>query len=155
MSGAARVPEELHPQLVAFDLEWVCLFAWTLVKIADQDLLLKLHSVGSMDWYSCHWSVQTSFPASVDNPKPIIRSVKEKRKGDQRGPWQVKTLHLEANYMCWHVFGRYGERISFYNDVPEILHGLRSRSLPVEGEAGGETRRVTIAACSRTHAPDL
>ncbi|KAI0704642.1 magnesium-dependent phosphatase-1 [Earliella scabrosa] len=37
---------------------------------------------------------------------------------------------------------RYDNRIAFYRDVPEILHRLR--------EAG-----VTIAACSRTHAPDL
>ncbi|KAI0824373.1 magnesium-dependent phosphatase-1, partial [Trametes gibbosa] len=36
----------------------------------------------------------------------------------------------------------YGQKISFYRHVPEILHRLR--------EAG-----VTIAACSRTHASDL
>ncbi|RDX44456.1 magnesium-dependent phosphatase-1 [Lentinus brumalis] len=37
---------------------------------------------------------------------------------------------------------RHNRKIKFYRDVPEILHRLRE---------GG----VTIAACSRTHAPDL
>ncbi|KAH9847746.1 magnesium-dependent phosphatase-1 [Lenzites betulinus] len=40
------------------------------------------------------------------------------------------------------VRDRYDQKISFYRHVPEILHRLRE---------GG----VTIAACSRTHAPDL
>ena len=37
---------------------------------------------------------------------------------------------------------RHNQKIAFYRDVPEILHRLK------EGD-------VTIAACSRTHAPDL
>ncbi|KAH9940030.1 magnesium-dependent phosphatase-1 [Epithele typhae] len=37
---------------------------------------------------------------------------------------------------------KYDKKISFYRDVPEILHRLK--------EAG-----VVIAACSRTHTPDL
>ncbi|KAH9895664.1 magnesium-dependent phosphatase-1 [Cubamyces lactineus] len=37
---------------------------------------------------------------------------------------------------------RHEQKISFYRDIPEILHRLREAD-------------VTIAACSRTHAPDL
>ncbi|KAI0643429.1 magnesium-dependent phosphatase-1 [Trametes meyenii] len=40
------------------------------------------------------------------------------------------------------VRDRHDQRIAFYRDVPEILHRLREGS-------------VTIAACSRTSAPDL
>ncbi|OCH91976.1 magnesium-dependent phosphatase-1 [Obba rivulosa] len=40
------------------------------------------------------------------------------------------------------VFDKYGQKIAFYRDVPEILHRLRA--------AG-----VIIAACSRTSAPSL
>ncbi|KDR71622.1 hypothetical protein GALMADRAFT_229581 [Galerina marginata CBS 339.88] len=51
------------------------------------------------------------------------------------------------------VLDKYGEQISFYKDVPDILHGIRSRSLRVNDDE--EDRKVVIAACSRTHAPDL
>ena len=46
--------------------------------------------------------------------------------------------------------GRYGRKICFYDDVPEILHKIQSQS---EGIIEGS--KVIIAACSRTHAPDL
>ncbi|KAF8968456.1 magnesium-dependent phosphatase-1 [Flammula alnicola] len=53
------------------------------------------------------------------------------------------------------VLDTYGEPISFYKDVPHILHNIRSRSLQMEASAEQEDRKVVIAACSRTHAPDL
>jgi len=40
------------------------------------------------------------------------------------------------------VLDRHGEVIKFYRDVPEVLHRLREAN-------------VAIAACSRTHAPNL
>ncbi|PPQ84485.1 hypothetical protein CVT26_003517 [Gymnopilus dilepis] len=117
MSGAARVPEELHPQLVAFDLDYTL---WDL-------------------WIDTHVTGQAKHPLL-----PVLATLNR-----LLGPLKRNGKAINE------VLDKYGERISFYNDVPEILHGLSSRSLPVEGEAGGETRRVTIAACSRTHAPDL
>lgn len=51
----------------------------------------------------------------------------------------LRIIRSQAHASCSH---RYDQKIAFYRDVPEILHRLRA--------AG-----VTIAACSRTHAPDL
>ncbi|KAF9559369.1 magnesium-dependent phosphatase-1 [Agrocybe pediades] len=54
------------------------------------------------------------------------------------------------------VLDKYGDSIAFYEDVPQILHDIRSRSRSsTEERQNGEDRSVTIAACSRTHAPDL
>ncbi|PPR04303.1 hypothetical protein CVT24_013376 [Panaeolus cyanescens] len=51
------------------------------------------------------------------------------------------------------VVDKYNQPISFYKDVPGILHGIRARSnLKLEG---GPDTSVIIAACSRTHAPNL
>ncbi|KAF8151504.1 magnesium-dependent phosphatase-1 [Crassisporium funariophilum] len=50
------------------------------------------------------------------------------------------------------VLDKYGDKISFYKDVPDILHGLRSQKAVSENN---EDQTVIIAACSRTHAPDL
>ncbi|KAF8874393.1 magnesium-dependent phosphatase-1 [Gymnopilus junonius] len=91
--------DELHPQLVAFDLDYTL---W--------DLWIDTHVTGPL-----------------------------KRNGN--------TIN--------EVLDKFDEPISFYKDVPEILHGLRSRSLPVKGDEVQEDRQVVIAACSRTHAPDL
>lgn len=52
-----------------------------------------------------------------------------------------------------HLWGRYGAKVSFYDDVPQILHKIQSQSL--KGEDSIEDSKVIIAACSRTHAPDL
>ncbi|KAJ3507534.1 hypothetical protein NLJ89_g6253 [Agrocybe chaxingu] len=51
------------------------------------------------------------------------------------------------------VVDKYGEPISFYRDVAGILHGLRGGPLLAEGD--NEDRKVVVAVCSRTHAPDL
>ncbi|KAF8196950.1 magnesium-dependent phosphatase-1 [Pholiota molesta] len=51
------------------------------------------------------------------------------------------------------VLDKHGEPISFYADVPHILHRIQSHSL--QRDSGEEDGRVVIAACSRTHAPDL
>jgi len=53
---------------------------------------------------------------------------------------------------------RYGQRISFYKDVSKILHNLRLRSQPLSVDSDSknvEDQNVIIAACSRTHAPNL
>ncbi|KAF9530792.1 magnesium-dependent phosphatase-1 [Crepidotus variabilis] len=49
------------------------------------------------------------------------------------------------------VLDRDGEVISFYKDVPCILQTLHQRGRV----ADGEEEKTVIAACSRTHAPDL
>jgi len=51
------------------------------------------------------------------------------------------------------VLDRHGETISFYDDVPQILHKIQSQSL--RNKDINEDKKVIIAACSRTHAPDL
>ncbi|KAF9032409.1 magnesium-dependent phosphatase-1 [Panaeolus papilionaceus] len=51
------------------------------------------------------------------------------------------------------VVDKYNQPISFYKDVPGILHGIRARS-NLKLEDGPDTT-VIIAACSRTHAPNL
>uniref|UniRef100_A0A8H7XMC4 Magnesium-dependent phosphatase-1 n=1 Tax=Psilocybe cubensis TaxID=181762 RepID=A0A8H7XMC4_PSICU len=88
---------ELHPQLVAFDLDYTL---WDL-------------------WIDTHVT----------------------------GPLRRKGTAINQ------VLDKYGETISFYDDVPHILHDLRSRSFPTHGDK--VDRHVVIAACSRTHAPDL
>lgn len=50
------------------------------------------------------------------------------------------------------VLDRYNEKISFYKDVPAILHRLRRVGNLNIVDRGGA---VTIVACSRTHAPTL
>jgi len=95
-SQCSRNSLELHPQLVAFDLDYTL---W--------DLWIDTHVTGPL-----------------------------RRNGD--------TLNQ--------VLDRHGESIAFYDDVPHILHGIRTRSLINED---GEDQRIIIAACSRTHAPDL
>lgn len=54
-------------------------------------------------------------------------------------------MHMSASSTvdCAHdEVSRHGDKIAFYHDVPQVLHRLRA--------AG-----VTVAACSRTHAPQL
>lgn len=57
------------------------------------------------------------------------------------------------------VLDRNNQPIRFYRDVPGILHTIRGYRLPhTQGDEEGredEGDRVVIAACSRTHAPDL
>ena len=53
------------------------------------------------------------------------------------------------------VVDRNGEPISFYRDVPEILHTLEKRGSSSSRTGGVEDGKVVIAACSRTYAPDL
>jgi magnesium-dependent phosphatase 1 len=50
------------------------------------------------------------------------------------------------------VVDKYGEQISFYKDVPHILHMVHARG---RGEGADSEDKVIIAACSRTHAPHL
>jgi len=52
------------------------------------------------------------------------------------------------------VLDKYGEKISFYKDVSKILQSLRLRSRSNSTDIEEQTT-VIIAACSRTHAPDL
>ncbi|KJA16775.1 hypothetical protein HYPSUDRAFT_1105438 [Hypholoma sublateritium FD-334 SS-4] len=51
------------------------------------------------------------------------------------------------------VLDRHGYKISFYDAVPQILHKIQEQCL--KNEDGREDSKVIIAACSRTHAPDL
>ncbi|KAF9484602.1 hypothetical protein BDN70DRAFT_872384 [Pholiota conissans] len=51
------------------------------------------------------------------------------------------------------VLDKHGESISFYDDVPHILHRIQAHVFVQESEE--EVEKVVIAACSRTHAPDL
>ncbi|KAJ3536486.1 hypothetical protein NMY22_g6022 [Coprinellus aureogranulatus] len=60
-------------------------------------------------------------------------------------------LHRKGNRVN-EVLDRNNQPISFYKDVPGILHKIRGYRLP--GEDGGEEGKVVIAACSRTHAPE-
>ncbi|KIM43958.1 hypothetical protein M413DRAFT_443026 [Hebeloma cylindrosporum] len=53
------------------------------------------------------------------------------------------------------VLDKHGETIAFYDDVPRILHGIRGRSRTIDDDDDDEDRKVIVAACSRTHAPDL
>ncbi|KAF5319346.1 hypothetical protein D9619_008481 [Psilocybe cf. subviscida] len=53
------------------------------------------------------------------------------------------------------VLDKYGDSISLYADVPDILHGIRARGLPIGNEVDSDNSKIIIAACSRTHAPDL
>jgi hypothetical protein len=50
------------------------------------------------------------------------------------------------------VVDKYGTQISFYEDVPRILEMLRAKG---RGEGADSEDRIIIAACSRTHAPEL
>ncbi|KAJ3534854.1 hypothetical protein NMY22_g6737 [Coprinellus aureogranulatus] len=61
-------------------------------------------------------------------------------------------LHRKGNRVN-EVLDRNNQPISFYKDVPGILHKIRGYRVP--GEDGDEEGKVVIAACSRTHAPEL
>jgi hypothetical protein len=49
---------------------------------------------------------------------------------------------------------RHNEPISFYKDVPEILHQIRGWKID-DALEGSDDDKVLIAACSRTDAPRL
>ncbi|THH13126.1 hypothetical protein EW146_g7066 [Bondarzewia mesenterica] len=107
------------PQLVAFDLEYVLSDPPSDVHFDDEAAFrqAKLHALASLDRYTRHTYVFISFSFLIT---PF------KREGNE--------LNM--------VLDRYDQRISFYHEVPQILHRLQS--------AG-----VIVAACSRTSAPEL
>ena len=83
-----------------------------------------------MDRYPCHR--QGLYSSSLSVAYRIL------------GP--LKRPHNAVNK----VLDKYGESISFYQDVPDILRMLHTR-----GEGGSGADRVIVAACSRTEAPAL
>ncbi len=88
--------------------------------------------MGFMDRYPCHRRVYVC--PHWENLTYIII-----------GP--LKRPHGALNK----VLDKYGESISFYQDVPDILRMLRTR-----GKGGGSgAEKVIVAACSRTEAPSL
>ena len=54
---------------------------------------------------------------------------------------------MASQILTFWVLCRHNEPISFYKDVPEILHRIRSWKV--------DDDKVLIAACSRTEAPRL
>jgi magnesium-dependent phosphatase 1 len=70
--------------------------------------------------------------------------------GAERGPF-AGPLHRKAQRVN-EVLDRNDHPISFYRDVADIFHKIRAHRFADEGDAED---KVVIAACSRTHAPDL
>ena len=60
-------------------------------------------------------------------------------------------LHRKAQRIN-EVLDRNNQPISFYRDVADIFHKIRAYRFE---DAEGAEDKVVIAACSRTHAPDL